>query len=237
MSGSNDFNLIVWNITSGRPYRSWFVKKKPVSTLLKLENGNIISTSYLDKYIYVWNKENETHINKILAHERGINQIVMFKKFLISGSFDSRIKLWDINSLNYINAFDIEYEVLNLVKFSSNSFLSLTVNSSLDIRFINENNNNVSISKGEFNISTSYDVETFALLEENKLVISSSNQIDILQFSKRSSSRFLDSIVRPFMNCTKEISALAVLKNNIMIYGFIDGIINKIDFKDKNSNI
>ena len=92
-------------------YNSWkkeFIgrHKKSISCLkLSKDDKFLISASFWDKNIMVWNIQTKTPVQIFEEHKEGIQDFDLSSddKFLISASYDKTIRIWDFNTTNCLN--------------------------------------------------------------------------------------------------------------------------------------
>ena len=80
-----------------------------ISIFAKGNNG-IIAVGHTDGLVTIWDYSKKCVINEIYEHSEEVRTVAFSPdgKYLLSGSFDSRIKIYDINN-NFINIGDLEH--------------------------------------------------------------------------------------------------------------------------------
>jgi WD40 repeat protein len=131
VSGSWDDTIKLWNINTGKLIKSFKGHKDDVSSVAISPNGNYIVSGSRDNTIKLWDINTRKilrNINtgKILRNFKGHTDevwsvtITPNGKYIVSGSFDNTIKLWDIYTGKLIRSFEEQTDDVNSVAISPN---------------------------------------------------------------------------------------------------------------------
>jgi WD40 repeat protein len=131
VSGSSDNTIKLWNIKTGRWIRSFKGHTNSVWSVAITPNGKNIVSGRFDNTIKLWDINTRKilrNINtgKILRNFEGHTDevwsvtITPNGKYIVSGSFDNTIKLWDIYTGKLLRSFEEHIDDVNSVAISPN---------------------------------------------------------------------------------------------------------------------
>ena len=114
VSSSYDGLCRVWDLTTGACLRTIYVDKVPATSSARFTpNGKFVLTSYLDGCIRLWDyttgtmvKQYEGHVNAAWCCATGF-LVTHRKKYVVGGSEDGRLYVWDIQSREVVQRLDV----------------------------------------------------------------------------------------------------------------------------------
>ena len=100
-----------------------------MNALESLENGNLVSGSFYDQSIKMWDAANFSIIGEF--NQTGpVNALKLLpNNFLASGSEDKMIRVWDTSSLTRVNEVNVGHAVKALELIKNNTCLTTTTTS------------------------------------------------------------------------------------------------------------
>ncbi len=119
-SGSNDTNILIWDLTTYSVKYSLKGHGNGVSCLKRI-SANLLASADWSGKIIIWNWSNGKLVYKLKGHDDALwfSSLDLFdEKTLISGSWDRTIKLWNISNgelIQIINA-NIQINALAMLK-------------------------------------------------------------------------------------------------------------------------
>ncbi|ODV78268.1 WD-40 repeat protein [Suhomyces tanzawaensis NRRL Y-17324] len=132
ISGGLDGRIIVWDLLTLKPTRhlsnAMAAVNNPTTSscsIYSLSNNqsNLISTGGSNNSINLFDKRSQNpFIRKLIGHQDNIRCLLMNDSFILSGSSDTSVKLWDLRNFKVYKNFDIhDYPVWSLTS-ESNDF-------------------------------------------------------------------------------------------------------------------
>ncbi|GEQ72069.1 hypothetical protein JCM33374_g5755 [Metschnikowia sp. JCM 33374] len=116
ISGGLDGKLVVWDMSRLSPVSSFQNNSTGINFTssiyaLSNDNGHLISTGGPNNTINLYDRRisadaNANLIRKLVGHQDNIRSLLMNSNFILSGSSDSTIKLWDLRNFNVYKTFD-----------------------------------------------------------------------------------------------------------------------------------
>ena len=111
-SGSSDCTIKVWNTESGQNLKTWRAHETSIYHLLHDETG--LYSASADKSVKRWEGEK---CDVEFKHGDFVNCVLVLSNYLLSGSRDGIISLWEINSSIPLKRFQAHSEgVTSLVR-------------------------------------------------------------------------------------------------------------------------
>lgn len=106
VSGSDDYTIKIWDVSTGREIRTIVTKHKITSVAFSPDGQFVISGSY-DQTLKLWNTTTGKLLKTFEAHLDVVNAIVFLPngKFVLSGSSDKALILWDVQKAQPIRKF------------------------------------------------------------------------------------------------------------------------------------
>ena len=112
VSGGLDGKIIVWDLNELKPIQ--LIENKANGVLspsiysLSNNHSNIISTGGPNNTINIFDQRaNNPFIRNLIGHQDNIRCLLMNDQFILSGSSDTTIKLWDLRTFKVYKNFDI----------------------------------------------------------------------------------------------------------------------------------
>ena len=123
ISGSKDESIIIWDFNTFQPIKTI---QRHYATIYELEypaNGEYFFSGG-DKTINVWDK-NGNYINSLSGHATAVWSVGISKnaKYLVSGSFDNNVRLWDVENAETIHIFENNKKNVLAVAYSKTNSL------------------------------------------------------------------------------------------------------------------
>lgn len=94
IAGTYNRNIQVFNLSNNQHVFSLRGHIGVVTSLTVTPSGHFLVSSSSDQTIMIWNLENMLPIQTLHRHESGVNAVILFRDFLLSGSEDNEIKLF-----------------------------------------------------------------------------------------------------------------------------------------------
>lgn len=120
VSGGLDGRMVIWDLNQLKPLQSLENRAtgSSVTSIYSLanNNSNIISAGGPSNTINVFDKRTANpFIRNLIGHQDNIRCLLMNDKFILSGSSDTTVKLWDLRTFKVYKNFDIhDYSVWSL---------------------------------------------------------------------------------------------------------------------------
>ncbi|EAZ62907.2 Hypothetical WD-40 repeat protein [Scheffersomyces stipitis CBS 6054] len=125
-SGGLDGDIIAWDLLTLKPFLSVPNRSssmEPTASIYSLANSeNLISTGGPNNTINIYDRRSQNpFIRKLIGHQDNIRCLLMNERFILSGSSDTSIKLWDLRNFKVYKNFDIhDYPVWSLSSEDNN---------------------------------------------------------------------------------------------------------------------
>lgn len=94
IAGTYNRNIQVFNLSNNQHVFSLRGHIGVVTSLTVTPSGRFLVSSSSDQTIMIWNLENMLPIQTLHRHESGVNALILYGDFLLSGSEDNEIKLF-----------------------------------------------------------------------------------------------------------------------------------------------
>lgn len=94
IAGTYNRNIQVFNLSNNQHVFSLRGHIGVVTSLTVTPSGHFLVSSSSDQTIMIWNLENMLPIQTLHRHESGVNAVILYADFLLSGSEDNEIKLF-----------------------------------------------------------------------------------------------------------------------------------------------
>jgi WD40 repeat protein len=141
-TAGQDYKILSWvfpsedyctrtNITvSNSPY---LVHTKPISQIISYRPDCLITAS-MDKTVKLCKITEKLSNSVVFRHNSGVKAVIAAEKSIISGTSDSRVHIWDINSHKCIISYTEHMRALTAIEnFKTNTFLSGSEDCSLKL--------------------------------------------------------------------------------------------------------
>ena len=120
VSGGLDGKVVLWDLGTLNPIQE--IQTHSLNTALPNSiyslannNSNLISTGGPSNTINLYDKRlpnNSNNIKKLIGHQDNIRCLLMNDNFILSGSSDTTIKLWDLRNFKVYKNFDIHDDAI-----------------------------------------------------------------------------------------------------------------------------
>lgn len=120
VSGGLDGKVVLWDLGTLNPIQE--IQTHSLNTALPNSiyslannNSNLISTGGPSNTINLYDKRlpnNSNNIKKLIGHQDNIRCLLMSDNFILSGSSDTTIKLWDLRNFKVYKNFDIHDDAI-----------------------------------------------------------------------------------------------------------------------------
>lgn len=123
-SGSNDNNIKLWQLTTGKLLRNlnrWFSgHSSMVDSLAFSPDGKLLASGSWDDTIKLWQVNTGKQISTFTGHSNWVNSVAFSPEgqMLASGSADNTIKLWQIKTGRQISTLTGHLDLVGSVAFS-----------------------------------------------------------------------------------------------------------------------
>ncbi|GAX42837.1 protein kinase [Tolypothrix sp. NIES-4075] len=123
-SGSNDNNIKLWQLTSGkllRDFNRWFSgHSSMVDSLAFSPDGKLLASGSWDDTIKLWQVNTGKQISTFTGHSNWVNSVAFNPEgqMLASGSADNTIKFWQIKTGRQISTLTGHLDLVGSVAFS-----------------------------------------------------------------------------------------------------------------------
>ncbi|KAK6455453.1 WD-40 repeat protein [Scheffersomyces xylosifermentans] len=120
ISGGLDGKVIVWDLFGLKPLTDFDNRSSSMelpSSIYSLANSeNLVSTGGPNNTINIFDKRSQKpFIRRLIGHQDNIRCLLMNDQFILSGSSDTTIKLWDLRNFKVYKNFDLhDYPVWSL---------------------------------------------------------------------------------------------------------------------------
>ena len=107
----DDTEVFVWDMNTFDLICQLSAHEERVASIaVDITNEKRVFTGGVDRVIYAWNLENtETApvpTGKLVGHQMTVTKLLLHKNLLVSGSADSTVKIWDLESMTCINTYE-----------------------------------------------------------------------------------------------------------------------------------
>ena len=168
-SGSEDSNIILWDVETGREVKTLIGHTHLVNSLVYSIDGRTIISGSWDGTIKFWDAKTGTELNTLMGHSSRVYCLAISPdgRTLASGSADSTIKIWNIETGRVITSLFGHTDAINAISFSPDgtTLVSGSDDSVIKIWDVKRGNETKSISGNNnsiLTISYSPDGSTFA---------------------------------------------------------------------------
>jgi len=227
----NKNRVFLFNKSSLNNYENINRLNESVKSIALLENDLLaIGTCGINK-IEIWNITNKSKILNLNDHNDCVNALLSIQllnqTFLISGSADSSIKLYDNN-----------LKTIQTLREQTGSILALDYNSQLQLITSNSTDNKIKIWSFSFKqliakkLTHNETIYAICVLE-NDLIATGSEDTTIKIWKKNNESSL--ELVTTLTEHTDWVKALILLKNNSLVSASLDSLIKVWNQKDENS--
>eukprot|EP01080_Neovahlkampfia_damariscottae_P012219 gene12219-5805_t len=131
VSGSKDFSIIIWDISSFAFMKRFFGHTSTVCDVT-IKNETLISSS-LDSTIRVWDTRSGDCLKVLNQHNGCIHSIIHHDKFFISAGRDSRIIGWDLNKFGILFNFEDQNAVIDVMMMENGCLIGGSVDGNISI--------------------------------------------------------------------------------------------------------
>lgn len=116
ISGGLDGKIVVWDLNNLKPFKTIDNSQAGNSSLpnsiysLANDNSNLISSGGPNNTINIFDKRANSQnslVRKLIGHQDNVRCLLMNENFILSGSTDTTIKLWDLRNFKIYKSFDI----------------------------------------------------------------------------------------------------------------------------------
>ncbi|KAK2809659.1 hypothetical protein FQN50_003716 [Emmonsiellopsis sp. PD_5] len=148
VASMDDDTVNVWNLTTKKLYRRFEAADKEVNAVAFSPDGNILTASYSDNTIIIWDLKKRTKLHAMSGrHTNNVNHLVFTSdgKLLLSGSQDFTMRLWN----------PMTGESLGALMGSKGPVLGVVVSS-----------DDKTVLSRSFNIVTAWDLDTKQIIKE-----------------------------------------------------------------------
>ncbi len=120
LSGSDDKTLILWDVASGEPIRSFAGHTGKLLSVAMSPDGSLAVSSADDKLVIMWDVASGQALRKLEGHGDLVNEVAFSPdgKQVLTGSKDTTIKLWDAASGELLRTFNGHTQMVQSVAFS-----------------------------------------------------------------------------------------------------------------------
>ena len=217
--GSDDKKIRIWNVETHRLVATLVGHNSSVKSLLMLNSGQLASGSH--KTIKIWNLDlpQATCIRTMSGHTRTVlclAQSTHNSDELVSGSWDSTIKIWNINLGICLRTLTGHTNSIMCISFVNDAIISGSYDST--IKLWNSNSKVRTLKGHSLSVVSLVVLNTYA-----NLVISGSIDKTVKMWDVR-----LGSCLKTFQHShTRIISSLAMLPTGELFSGSFDETIKK----------
>ena len=196
---------------------------KLISEKFECKNKEIYQKIFGDYFKELKNIDGEKyHLKKELGnHENEISCLILLQSgFIATGSYDSKIRIWDLEKSSYVKEIPDWGKVLALLEFEPDNIISASSEKTILLWDINLSNNDykecISDNCEWVNFLVKCDYKTFATANDNYIIL-----WDYYRKAKNNKFKFHE----------KDISALIQLNENNLCTGSDDKLIKIWDWK------
>ncbi len=140
-SGSNDNNIKLWQLTTGkllRDFNRWFSgHSSMVDSLAFSPDGQLLASGSWDDTIKLWQVNTGKQISTLTGHSNWVNSVAFSPdgQILASGSADNSIKLWQVNTGRQISTLTGHSDLVESVAFSQNGEILASGSADYTVKF------------------------------------------------------------------------------------------------------
>lgn len=110
-----------------KPLVKYFIlysNSRPVTSLVKLSNSNLLASGSLDSTVKIWQIPNGLQLRTLRGHTAGVTTLVELKDYLVSGSEDKSIKFWKVDNGELIRTLEGHTAAIYNLARLSNGYLA-----------------------------------------------------------------------------------------------------------------
>ncbi|MES1902771.1 MAG: Transducin (beta)-like 3, partial [Paramarteilia canceri] len=184
-SGSRDGILKIWllnNKSEINVIATMKIHSKDISCLKFSPKSKLIASGSLDKDVKIWNANTLQLLSTLSGHKRAIKTLRwMPDNSILTMSIDSIIKHWSAKTYSCLKTFESYDVAQNLLLYSINTNIFITVNSNSTIKVWNTNSLSVNSESVLENISELHKVDVISNESTLKLLCQTIDDLIILE--------------------------------------------------------
>lgn len=107
-TGSLDSSLRLWNVNTGKPAGPPMeAHTHGVSSVVFVEERQLLLSAGSDRMIYVWNLLLQEKITALTGHSEPVSNVVVVDSFIVSTDCSCTFRVWDMVSFSCVQSFSL----------------------------------------------------------------------------------------------------------------------------------
>ena len=213
----------IWDLKTGQEIRTLIHGEDRVDHIV-VWNDNLISVGAMASVIEIWDINTGRKLNTLVGHRGWIISLAVYNDWLVSGSHDSNIKIWDLKTRQEIRTLS-EDEWIECVEVYDDKVISSTSDGRIQIWDL-ETGQKLAV----FDSSTGVSIECFAICVGMLVCGMSDGEIQIRDFK-------IGKVLQTLSGPQHSISSLAVVNGKIISSSYEDHRIQVWDFNPSQGKI
>eukprot|EP01080_Neovahlkampfia_damariscottae_P008660 gene8660-607_t len=121
LTGSEDKTVKIWNLKTNKCIKTLRGHQAEIKSLAAMKDDGFVSASK-DGMIKIWDSKKQLKKTISRAHASTITSLLDFGNYLISGSFDKTVKIWEKINYNCVAILKHKDKILSLIDLDGHSF-------------------------------------------------------------------------------------------------------------------
>lgn len=127
LSSSTDGYIKIWDVITGKEIKSKKLDTGTISSAVYSHDGSLIGIAGADKSVRILQSDTLNEIYEMRGHNWNINAVAFSPddKYIISGSTDKKIIIWDVKTGNKLGSYYPEVGAINTISYGSTGLIAV----------------------------------------------------------------------------------------------------------------